>query len=471
MARTEKNSSDSNNGNSKIAYLSVGLTLVLCCAVAIGMVCLDMSRSQQLKQMIAEIDNLKVTVSNLKQQLKHQENVLNNTATTVKLIKTEGNTRKEADDGDYEYDYEDDNYYDEDDDENDDLGGGEEGTAPPPVLFFSEGNTTEVREKRHAIPVREGSYLTSSQKSPFTRNNSGSSSFLLYSTLSQKGDKYVGKFSTYKPNSIPTNSVTPLRQRTTRQPEFVIERVSRVMRTLETTSTSRPLSTSNTYEMQADSSRPLPTINPHVSRYAQYQEQRQPEESVVRQHNRRRNKQRSRHHEVEVFSGEIETTGNTNSFTAAHFGGDTTKYRTGHHRHYDGNDRMYHPDGRFKDWVPSGWVTNTGMTSHFTVQDGRIRISKPGLYLVYAQIYYADHHDINGFRIYQNDNIVAQCTTMTYSLVDNQRVMKRNTCFTSVLIYTQASDTISLREVEGERYTIFEPTKSFFGLVRLNSGT
>lgn len=85
MARTEKNSSDS-NGNSKIAYISIGLTLVLCCAVAIGMICLDMSRSQQLKQITAEIDKLKETVSNLKQQLRHQENLLNNTATTVKQV-------------------------------------------------------------------------------------------------------------------------------------------------------------------------------------------------------------------------------------------------------------------------------------------------------------------------------------------------------------------------------------------------
>lgn len=62
------------------------------------------------------------------------------------------------------------------------------------------------------------------------------------------------------------------------------------------------------------------------------QEQRQPEETIVRPHSRRRSKQRSRHRDVEVFSGEVET----NSLVAAHFGGDTTKYRTGHHRHYDG---------------------------------------------------------------------------------------------------------------------------------------
>lgn len=83
MARTENDSSDL---NSKLAYLSIGLTLVLCCAVAVGMVYLDMGRKQQLEQLTAEIDHLKVTVSNLRQQLKHQENVLNNTATTVKQV-------------------------------------------------------------------------------------------------------------------------------------------------------------------------------------------------------------------------------------------------------------------------------------------------------------------------------------------------------------------------------------------------
>lgn len=469
MARTENDSSDL---NSKLAYLSIGLTLVLCCAVAVGMVYLDMGRKQQLEQLTAEIDHLKVTVSNLRQQLKHQENVLNNTATTVKQIKTEDNTRKNDEDGEYDYDYSDDNYYDEDDADADGEGEEEEeeGTAPPPILVFTDENATEnVREKRHAIPVREGSYLTSSHKSPFTRNFNGSSQLSLYGTLLQKGDKYVGKHSTYKPNGITTHGYTPQRQWTTRQPQNIIKRVSRVMRTPEVPASIRPSSTLNSYEVLPENRRPSPTINPHVSQYTQYQEQRQPEETVVRPHGRRRSKQRSRHHEVETFSGEFEAPGN--SFIAAHFGGDTTKYHTGHHRHYDGNDRMYHPEGRFKDWVASNWVSSTGMTSHFPMQDGRIRITKPGLYLVYAQIYYADHHDINGFRVYQNDNIVAQCTTMTYSLVDSERVMKRNTCFTSVLVYTQASDTISLREVEGERYTIFEPTKSFFGLVRINSGT
>lgn len=470
MARTEKNS-DLNN---KLAYLSIGLTIVLCCAVAIGLVCLDMNRKQQLQQMTAEIDNLKQAVSNLRQQLKHQENLLNNTATTVKQIKSEDNTRKqEEEDGEYDYDYDEENYYDEDD--GNDAGEEEEDTAPPPLLVITDENATDsVREKRHAIPVVEESYLTSSHKSPFTKNFTGSSRLLLYGTLLQKGDKYVGTHSTYTPNRMATNSYTPQRQWTTRQPLYVIQRVSRVMRTPDTSSTSRPSSTVNPHEMPADSSRPagrLSTINPHVSHYTQYEEQRQPEETIVRPHSRRRSKQRSRHHDVEVFSGETETTGNTNSVVAAHFGGDTTKYRTGHHRHYDGNDRMYHPDGRFKDWVPSNWVTSTGMASYFPLQDGKIRVTRAGLYLVYAQIYYADHHDINGFRVYHNDNIVAQCTTMTYSLADSQRVMKRNTCFTSALIYVQASDTISLREVEGERYTIFEPTKSFVGLVRLHSGT
>lgn len=78
-------------------------------------------------------------------------------------------------------------------------------------------------------------------------------------------------YSTYKPNSIPTNSYTP-RPWTTKQPLYVIQRVSRVLRTPETPATSRPLlSTLKPLETPADSSRSLPTINPFASRYLQYQ--------------------------------------------------------------------------------------------------------------------------------------------------------------------------------------------------------
>lgn len=71
---------------------------------------------------------------------------------------------------------------------------------------MTDDNITKVREKRrdkhreekrrhkrYAIPVRDESYLSSSQKSPFTRNFTSSSPLSLYSTLLQSGDKYVGK--------------------------------------------------------------------------------------------------------------------------------------------------------------------------------------------------------------------------------------------------------------------------------------
>lgn len=53
---------------------------------------------------------------------------------------------------------------------------------------------------------------------------------------------------------------------------------------------------------------------------------------------------------------------------------------------------------------------------------------------------------------------------MTHS---QQRVTKSNTCFTGGVSYMRNGDTIHLTDLGNHRYTLFEPAKSFFGLIKM----
>lgn len=80
------------------------------------------------------------------------------------------------------------------------------------------------------------------------------------------------------------------------------------------------------------------------------------------------------------------------------------------------------------------------------------------------QIYYSNAHSLSSYRMYRNNEPVLQCTVEMH----NKPEKTRNTCFAAGLVYLNARDQLSLSEVEGERVTIFEKTKSFFGLFSIN---
>uniref|UniRef100_A0A1B6E0S1 THD domain-containing protein n=1 Tax=Clastoptera arizonana TaxID=38151 RepID=A0A1B6E0S1_9HEMI len=180
--------------------------------------------------------------------------------------------------------------------------------------------------------------------------------------------------------------------------------------------------------------------------------------SVHLRHSKSRNKEK-RESIVEARDENI-------GIIASHYGGDAKKYRYGQHKHYKGNDVMYHPSGQFKDWAAASWVENLKMNTFFRLNDGIVTVQKSGLYLIYAQILYAEVKDFSGFQLYHNESLVAQCMITAPSF---NGTLKRNTCFTSILLPLQPFDTLMLKEIEGTRYTIFHPTKSFFGLVKLTN--
>lgn len=84
---------------------------------------------------------------------------------------------------------------------------------------------------------------------------------------------------------------------------------------------------------------------------------------------------------------------------------------------------------------------------------------------VHDQVVYSDDHDVNGFRIELNDHVQYQCVTMTHT---TSRVTKTNSCYTSGLIHLKQGDRIQLRDIGNHRSVMLEPSKSFFGLIKIN---
>ncbi|KAF5294213.1 hypothetical protein FQA39_LY13461 [Lamprigera yunnana] len=189
-----------------------------------------------------------------------------------------------------------------------------------------------------------------------------------------------------------------------------------------------------------------------------------PEVSVIRHepldHRRRmRHKQRNN---IETL--DEKPRGRHRMLPAIQFSGDTSKYVVGQHTNFNGNGHLSHPNLTYVDWIASEWVKSMNMDQYFQMQDGNLKIKETGLYFVYSQIFYLDEHDTNGYRVYKNKDIILQCTTMTHSV---ERVIKGNTCYTAGLEVLNEGDEISVQDLGTGRYSIFEPGKSFFGVVKM----
>lgn len=66
--------------------------------------------------------------------------------------------------------------------------------------------------------------------------------------------------------------------------------------------------------------------------------------------------------------------------------------------------------------------------------------------------------------MFKNDNMVLQCTV---SLHGGNGVQKGNTCYTAGVEYFADGDKLSLGDILHGHYSLFEPGKSFFGVVKL----
>lgn len=117
-------------------------------------------------------------------------------------------------------------------------------------------------------------------------------------------------------------------------------------------------------------------------------------------------------------------------------------------------------------WTPTGLLQSA--SQDFTTFMLRLVNHCPTrlllLTLLKLQIYYKDEHDTNGFVIEHNTNSIMQCSTMTHT---THRISKSNTCHTSGIAFLRADDTLKVADLGHERLVIFEPGKSFFGLIKI----
>jgi len=132
---------------------------------------------------------------------------------------------------------------------------------------------------------------------------------------------------------------------------------------------------------------------------------------------------------------------------------------------YDGSGRLKVVDGVFRDWSPSRWARRMRLDKQFPFKDGKLGVSSPGVYFVYAQINYLDEHDVNAFQIYVNDDPFLLCTSMTHT---PHFTTKANTCYTGGVIFLEQGDQVFIRNLEANRFAVLLPSHSFFGLVQLS---
>lgn len=154
--------------------------------------------------------------------------------------------------------------------------------------------------------------------------------------------------------------------------------------------------------------------------------------------------------------------------TAVHYDGDSTRLEETRHHSYKGNGKVELNRNEYLHWKPAEWVVSHGMDKYFNMDHstGTLTINDHGLFLIYAQVFYSDTHDLNGYQILLNDHVHYQCTTMTHT--GTSGVSKTNSCYTSGLLHLRSGDKIRLRDVGNHRFVLMQKSKSYFGLIKIN---
>merc|ERR1719228_137273 len=132
---------------------------------------------------------------------------------------------------------------------------------------------------------------------------------------------------------------------------------------------------------------------------------------------------------------------------------------------YEGAGRVRVADSIFRNWTPSRWARRMKMEKRLTLKDGRITVGSPGIYFIYAQINFLDNHDVNAFQVIVNDSPFLLCTTMTHT---PHPTTKANTCYTGAVKFLEQGDTIVIKNLEENRFSVMLPSHSFFGVAQLS---
>lgn len=134
---------------------------------------------------------------------------------------------------------------------------------------------------------------------------------------------------------------------------------------------------------------------------------------------------------------------------------------SGKHVLHPSHHKLPH-DGDVYIGSPHPWARTLGMDKVFDLNRGVLTVKEGGLYFVYAQIYYDNRFDRNGFVIYHNIQPFLQC-----ALFVPTNTVKSHTCYTSGVIYLDGSDQLHLRDIHQDRVVMLTNAKSFFGLIKL----
>jgi len=96
--------------------------------------------------------------------------------------------------------------------------------------------------------------------------------------------------------------------------------------------------------------------------------------------------------------------------------------------------------------------------------DGAIlTVKQSGLYFIYSQVHYLDEHGVNAYEVFVNTEPFLRCVTSS----ETSASPKPNTCYTAGASVLREGDKLFLRDIEPLRYSVLQPSKTFFGLIRL----
>jgi hypothetical protein len=80
------------------------------------------------------------------------------------------------------------------------------------------------------------------------------------------------------------------------------------------------------------------------------------------------------------------------------------------------------------------------------------------------QVHYLDEHSTNAYEVFINTEPFLRCITSAFS---ETSFPKANTCYTAAATQLREGDKLFLRDIEPLRYSVLQPSKTFFGLIRM----
>ncbi|XP_046455582.1 uncharacterized protein LOC124203051 isoform X2 [Daphnia pulex] len=114
--------------------------------------------------------------------------------------------------------------------------------------------------------------------------------------------------------------------------------------------------------------------------------------------------------------------------------------------------------------APSNWDSPLKTTPLVKIDGAILTVKQSGLYFIYAQVHYLDEHSTNAYEVFINTEPFLRCITSAFS---ETSFPKANTCYTAAATQLREGDKLFLRDIEPLRYSVLQPSKTFFGLIRM----